>query len=94
MILHRKIGMREYFSCIKSNIFIIVQICLALFLINNQIGYIASELDRIGSIADADNDTYLFQYAMAACGLFDIENGDYSITTRGINLIEHTLKEG
>lgn len=84
MILHRKIGMREYFSCIKSNIFIIVQICLALFLINNQIGYIASELDRIGSIADADNDTYLFQYAMAACGLFDIENGDYSTACKKI----------
>lgn len=27
-------------------------------------------------------------------GYANVENGDYSITTRGINLIEHTLKEG
>ena len=27
-------------------------------------------------------------------GYANVENGNYSITTRGINLIEHTLKEG
>lgn len=74
----RKIWMREYLSCIRSNLFIIVQICLALFLINNQVDYIASELERLGSIVEADEDTWLFQYAMAAAGLFDIENGDYT----------------
>ena len=77
-LFHRKIWIREYFASIKNNIFIIIQICLAMFLINNQVGYIASESERLNSISAADNNTYLYQYAMAAAGLFDIENGDYA----------------
>ena len=76
MILYKQIWIREYFSCIKSHIFMIIQICLAFFLINHQIGYISYELGRISSIVDAGSDTWLFQYSMAACGLYD--NGDYT----------------
>ena len=78
MLLHRKLWAREYLSCIMSNLFIIIQISLALFLINHQISAAVLQIQHLNSITDADADTYLYQYAMAACGLFDIENGDYS----------------
>lgn len=67
---------KEYFCCTKTNLFIILQICLTLFLINNQVGFITSELQQLKSIEKTDPDTYLYQYAMAAAGLFDL-NGDY-----------------
>lgn len=70
------IWMKEYFCCMRTNLFIIVQIGLTLFLINNQIGFIASELQQLSSIEKTDPDTYLYQYSMAAAGLFDL-NGDY-----------------
>ena len=80
MVLNTKIWIREYFSCIKTNLFIVAQICLALFLINHQVSYISWELEHFDNIVDADSDTYLFQYSMAACGLFnyDIQSGDYA----------------
>ena len=71
------IWMKEYFCCMRTNLFIIVQIGLTLFLINNQIGFIASELQQLSSIEKTDPDTYLYQYSMAAAGLFDL-NGDYA----------------
>ena len=71
MILHGKMWIWEYFACIKSNLFILLQICLALFLINNQTERIVWETGQLSSITDADSDTYLFQYALAACGVFD-----------------------
>lgn len=80
MILHRKIWVWDYFSCIKSNLFIIAQICLALFLINHQVGYISWELGHLANIIETDSDTYLFQYSLAACGLFNtnLQSGDYT----------------
>ena len=77
MLLHRKLWAREYLSCIMSNVFIIIQIGLGLFLINHQISAAVLQIQHLNSIAEADADTYLYQYAMAACGLFDMENGDY-----------------
>lgn len=77
MLLHRKLWAREYLSCIASNVFLMIQIGLALFLINNQISAVTLQFQHLNSIAETDGDTYLYQYAMAACGLFDMENGDY-----------------
>ncbi len=70
---------KEYLACIKNNLFIIVQICLALVLINLQVGYTTKMVERlVGSIEDSDKDTYFFQYAMAASGMWDIEDHDYA----------------
>lgn len=71
-----KIWIREYLSCILGNVFVVVQICLALFLVNIQVGAIALETEHLKSMAATDSDTYLFQYAMAAEGLYDVE-ADY-----------------
>lgn len=60
---------KEYLSCFKSNLFIIVQICLSLFLINLNIGYIVFQYEANNCISDTDEDTYLFQYAMAVAGM-------------------------
>jgi len=76
--------MREYLACIKNNFFIIVQICLALVLINLQVGSIAREVERLSNIEDTDESTYFFQYAMAAGGLFNIGDGDYAGTCEKI----------
>jgi len=78
--------MKEYLSCIKNNLFIIVQICLALVLINLQVGYITWQVERLSSIADTDEDTYFFQYAMAAGGIFDMV-GDYTEMCKKIRLL-------
>ena len=75
MIFH-KMWMREYLSCILGNVFVVVQICLALFLVNIQVGAIALEVEHLESMAATDGDTYLFQYALAAAGLYDVE-ADY-----------------
>ena len=76
---------KEYLACIKNNFFIIVQICLALVLINLQVGYITKMVERLsGSIEDADKDTYFFQYAMAASGMWDIEDRDYAAACKKI----------
>lgn len=75
-MIFNKMWIREYLSCILCNIFVVVQICLALFLINIQLGAIVLEMEHLNSMAATDSDTYLFQYAMAAAGLYDVE-ADY-----------------
>lgn len=75
-MIFNKMWIREYLSCILCNIFVVVQICLALFLINIQLGAIVLEMKHLNSMAATDSDTYLFQYAMAAAGLYDVE-ADY-----------------
>lgn len=76
---------KEYLACIKNNLFIIVQICLALVLINLQVGYTTKMVERlVGSIEDSDKDTYFFQYAMAASGMWDIGDRDYAAVCKKI----------
>lgn len=75
-MIFNKMCLREYLSCILSNVFVFVQICLELFLANLQVGAIALEMEHMKSIADTNGDIYLFQYAMAAGGLYDVE-ADY-----------------
>ena len=62
---------KEYLACIKNNLFIIVQICLALVLINYQVGNIIWMVERLSGIEDTDKNTYFYQYAMAAGGVWD-----------------------
>ena len=76
-MIFNKMCLREYLSCILSNVFVFVQICLALFLANLQVGAIALEMEHMKSIADTNGDIYLFQYAMAAGGLYDVEASGY-----------------
>lgn len=75
-MIFNKMWMREYLSCILGNVFVVVQICLALFLVNIQVGTIVLETEHLNSMAATDSDTYLFQYAMAAAGLYGVE-ADY-----------------
>ncbi len=74
---------KEYLACIKNNLFIVVQICLALALINYQVGYITWMVERLSSIEGTDEDTYFYQYAMAAGGVWDMVE-DYTEVSKKI----------
>lgn len=68
---------KEYLFSLKSNIFVFIQICLALVLINGSIGYILYQTDQWNNMEKTDQDTYIYQYAMAATGMFDQVETDY-----------------